>query len=225
MNDSLEIFIEKIIATSYFQKLKNVVENNDFHNHESVYDHLVKTALIAKKEREGNFIANEEAKKLFIRFMEQDIFGIKQKDACVIIALLHDIGKALYIKEEGKETSINTKTLSGKTYCPGHEYLGSTIVSEVINDLFPAELVVFIARIIKLHDTFGPDYFVNKIDWPLPLLINDVKARAEGFYKETLFNVYCDCFTAKVFQSAIGRIVNVFNDPALYTQRKYFIPK
>lgn len=221
----LDQLTEKIIATPYFQKLKNVVEDNDFHNHESVYNHLIKTATIAKRERKGNFITDTYAKEQFLAFMDHDVFGMPQKDVAVIIALLHDIGKILYIRENGKEYSINTKAPNGKTYCPGHEYLGSTIVRQVISDFFSTELVNFIARIIKLHDTFGPDYFMSKMNWPLPSLINDMKARAEGYYKEALFNVYCDCFTAEVFQPAIKKIISVFNDPALYIPREYVIPK
>ena len=48
--------------------------------------------------------------------------------------------------------------------------------------------------------------------------------RAQGFYKEALFNIYCDCSGAKAFEYAKSKIEGLFDDPKLYTTRKYFIP-
>lgn len=112
----------------------------------------------------------------------------------------------------------------GKTFCPGHEYWGSTVVGQITADLsLPNEVVNLIANIIKLHDNFGADYFEGRKDWTMERLLDDVKSRAEGLYKEALFNIYCDCFYAAPFQYSKEMIVKIFNKPELYERREYVI--
>ena len=92
----LENLITQITAHPYFQQLKNVIENIEgFHDHESVYDHCLKTARIATTQREGNFITDPKAKQLFQKWTEEKIDGIQRKDILVLAALLHDCARSL----------------------------------------------------------------------------------------------------------------------------------
>lgn len=216
--------IEQITQNPLFLKLKNVVENNSYHDHEDVFSHVIKVKDIALAEISADFITNPEAKKSFLSFINEDLQGFKRGDIMVLIALLHDIGKMLTVKDGDNTHPLLITNPSGITFCPGHEYWGSTIVAEVLQDLsLPAEVVNYIAKVIKLHDTFSPAYWSDKKDWPRDLLLNDVKSRAEGLYKETLFNIYCDCYTAQPFQEAKEMIVKIFNESDLYERREYVI--
>lgn len=218
-------FIEKVIQNPLFLKLKGVVENNGYHDHEDAYSHSVKTKDIAIREISGNFITNPEAKKAFTDFIAEDFHGFNRGDIIILIALLHDIGKILCVKENGNTHPLLVTDASGVTFCPGHEYWGSTIAALVLKDLsLPEEITVYIANVIKLHDTFSAGYFEGKQNWAGDLFINDVKSQAEGLYKEALFNRYCDCFTAEPFQAAKEMIIKIFNEPALYGKREYVIP-
>ena len=216
--------IDNIIQNLLFLRLKEVIENNGYHDHETVYDHLIKTKSIAIKEITGDFIINEEAKALFLKFINEDFHGMKRSEIMILIALLHDVGKILYVKDNRTTHPLMVTDSSGITLCPGHEYWGSTIVERFLNkvSLQPA-VITYISNAIRLHDTFSEAYFIVKKDWPFETLINDVKSRAEGFYKEVLFNVYCDCFTATRFQEAKQMIVKIFNEPKLYEKRAYVI--
>lgn len=219
-----EEYIERIITSPLFLKLKNVVENNSFHNHETVFIHLIKTKDIAKRELTGDFIINPEAKKLFLRFINEDFHGMKRADIMVLIALLHDIGKILKVRQGNNTETIMVTDSSGITSVPGHEYWGSTIVEIMLKDLnMKPEIITYIANVVRLHDSFGGPYWASKKDWPLELTLNDVKSRAEGFYKETLFNIYCDCFNAEPFEPDKKMIIKVFNEPKLYLEREYVI--
>lgn len=215
---------ETIVKTPSFLLLKNVIENNSYHDHESVYDHLIKTSKIAEQALKGTYIKNEEAKKLFGNFLHQPVGNIVMRDALMLTALLHDIGKVLVYEDSGKRVSINSLKPDGKTQCAGHEYLGSTILETFVHDIgLDKTAQGHIASSIRLHDTFNEGYFHARANWPIEMLMSDVKARAEGLYKEMLFNIYCDCNTAIPFQFALPIIETLFNQPELYMQRKYSI--
>ncbi len=221
----IDTLVEKIIKNSPFLRLKEVVENNSYHDHEDVYSHVIKTKDIALREIKGDFIRNPDAKRNFLQFVSEDFSGMKRSDIMILIALIHDIGKILSVKEDSEIHPLLVTNSAGITICPGHEYWGSTIVGKVLKDLsLPEEIVGYIANVIKLHDAFPPQYWTDRKDWPLDFLINDVKSRAEGLYKEAMFNQYCDCFTAEPFQTAKEMIIKIFNEPKLYERREYIIP-
>jgi hypothetical protein len=207
-----------------FLKLKNVIEDNAYHNNESDYDHLIKTYETAKEKIKGDFIKNPEAKKLFLGFINMPLDDLTIGDVMLLTGLVHDIGKILYYKDGEIEHSLRHVTETGHVNMPGHEYWGSTIVPEVLKDTGLSESVVErIARVVRLHDTFGTHYFNPISDCPIDAIVDDVKARGEGLYKEALFNNYCDCFWAKPFAQTKLKIEEVFNLPSLYTPREYFI--
>ena len=138
---------------------------------------------------------------------------------------MHDVGKILNYKEDLKTGSMFLITPNGTTLCPGHEYWGSTLTSEFLKEAnLSYDVIDFIAKGIRLHGDLGEDYFRPKIDWSIEKIIEDIKGRAEDMYKELLFNIYCDCFYAKPFQFAKKIIVKLFNEPSLYTERRYYIP-
>lgn len=216
--------IEKIIQNPLFLRLKNVVENNAYHDHEDTYSHCIKTKDIALREINGDFITNPGAKQSFLQFVNEDFYGFKRSDVMILAALVHDIGKMLSVKEDGQNRSLQATNSSGISSFPGHEYWGSTIAGELLKDLsLPKEIVKYMANIIKSHDTFSTPYFAGKADWPMETVINDVKSRAEGLYKEAMFNQYCDCFTAVPYQEAKKMIIQLFNEPELYKGREYVI--
>lgn len=221
---NLEETINQITSNPLFLRLKNVIENNGYHDHEDVYSHLIKTVGIAKTQIHGSFITDPLAKTLYEQFINEEIQGIKRSDIMILISLLHDIGKILSTREGDVEKSILITNLEGKTSCPNHEYWGSTIVDQFLNGLnLPAEVITYISEVIKLHDTFGDTYWESKKTWSWDLTLNDIKSRAEGYYKEALFNIYSDCFTAAPFEHGKSMIIKAFNEPSLYTERKYVI--
>lgn len=216
--------IDKIIQNPLFLRLKEVMENNSYHDHETVYDHLIKTKNIAIKEIAGDFITNQEAKALFLKSINEDFHGMKRADIMILIALLHDIGKILTVREDENLRSIVVTDSSGITSIPGHEYWGSTIVAEMLKGLnLDPEVITYIGNVIRLHAIFSEVYFDVRKDWPMESLLNDVKSQGEGFYKEAMFNQYCDCFTAKPFEYGKGILIKLFNEPGLYLKREYVL--
>lgn len=221
---NLDSIVEKIIANPFFLRLEDSIENNSYHDHEKTYDHLIKTYTIAKEQIKGDFITNPDARRLFLEFVNTPLEELTNGDVMVLTALLHDVGKILSYKEGDVEQTLRHENSDGIVFNPGHEYWGSTIVSEFLKDsVISVKIVDKIAAVIRMHDTFGAQYLTPKLNLPMPEIIDDVKARAEGLYKEAMFNQYCDCFTAKPFEACKAKVVEIFSEPSLYLKREYFI--
>lgn len=217
-------YFEQIISNPLFLKLKNVIENNPWHDNESVYDHLLKTHKIASEQILGDFITNPQAKNLFLEFLNEGTEGATRKDLMLITALVHDIGKILYYKENDIELPLRHEYPDKSTRMPGHEYWGSTIIPELLkNTDLTKNNIEKIAKVVRLHDTFSDTYFGAMKDKDIDFIVDDVKARAEGLYIEALFNIYCDVFSAKPSETSIKKIIEVFNQPSLFAKRDYFI--
>ncbi len=225
----LEVIVEQIKSNPLFLRLKDVVENIDgFHDHEDVFSHSIKTADVAARERDGEFIKNPEVKNLFQEWMEADTFGMQRRDIVVLTALLHDCGKILSYTENGKTSTLITKRpgKNDQTVCPGHEYYGGKIVvPAILKDVDLAEdLKKYIADCVSLHGVFNDSsYYLSKHDWDINDIVLNVKSKAEGYYVEELFNAYCDCYTAKPFAPARNKIQELFNSPSLYVSREYIL--
>ncbi len=220
---NLDELVKKITNTPEFLCLKKVVENNPYHDREDAYSHSLATYQIAQNNIKGEFITNSEAKKLFEEFLNERVTGWRKEDLLILIALLHDFGKSLFFEENGQTESILSIKPNGDTQCSGHEYWGSVFVKDFLKQFgLPQEVIEYISTIIRLHDSLSTDYFNPKLDWPIELIIKDLKSRAEGFYKEALFNVYCDNFKAEnLFDSAKKIIEQIFSNPFSYTPRRY----
>lgn len=216
--------IQKITRSLLFSNLKKVLENNSYHNNEDAYSHSIKTKDHAVETIKAEFITDQNAKDRFLKFINEDFGQMKRADILILAALLHDIGKILWVKEKN-QTHPLVVNHNDITICPGHEFWGSTIVKNILKDLsLSAEIITYIANIIKVHDTFNPEYFMQRAHFSWDLLINDVKSKAEGLYIEALFNIYCDCFDAAPFEETKIIITKIFNEPRIYEKREYLIP-
>jgi len=220
----IDELINKIKNVPKFLNLKKVIENNQYHYNQSVYDHILEVLERAVNFSSGDFIENEEAKRLFIEFTNQEIGELKIKDSMLLTALLHDVSKsAKYNDGDGKEQAVLKTDSNGKTEGQMHEYVSSLLAPQFLEDRgLSEEAVNHVCKVIKLHDAFDEDYFKMVLDWPIEQIVDNVKLRAEGVYIEALFNIYCDCFTAKPFQFALKTIEKIFESPFLYSKRAFY---
>ena len=230
MQSNFDQIVSRIINNNHFIKLKKIVENVEgWHDHEDVFSHSLKTADIAKRERTGKFITNRKARTLFLKWMTEETYGMKRQDVVVLIALLHDCGKILNYHEGKNTKSLITKypPQPSQTMCEGHEYWGGQLVVEkMLKTLgFTSKLMQYIKTVVKVHGVFSNPYFPSKQNWSLPHIIADAKAQAGGYYKEAMFSMYCDGYTASAFTEGRKKIEEIFNDPSYYITRNYFIPK
>lgn len=134
------INIEKLRGNQFqdelpeFYELKNYIENNDWHNNDSVFNHTLSVLKELKKllETTSNKINS---------YLNQKIDNHTKKDLLFLGALFHDIGKSDSFVKFNESTS-----------CPKHEELGSEKVRQILNrfDLSNQEKDIVI-RIVKYH--------------------------------------------------------------------------
>lgn len=225
MNFDLEKAVNTIISNKNFLKLKKVVENNAYHDHEPVYDHSVKTYETAKREITAPFISNEEAKEKFEAYIGQTIDGIRKRDLMLIFALIHDIGKMIVFEDNGARVPMNQTHADGTTLAPGHDYWGSLIVRDILKDTdLPEGTIDYLSKCVRLHNAFNSYWSQNKNASPEGIL-EGMKRISENMQIELIFNGYVDCFTAPPFQEAIPLIHKILNKPSFYSILKYSIMK
>ncbi|MDO8601120.1 MAG: HD domain-containing protein [bacterium] len=118
-----------------FYELKKVVENNPWHNKESVFDHILSVLDNLK-------IIIRKSKKEIKQALSKIIDKNSRKSLLYVAALLHDIGK--------KETIADLD--GGARGCPGHEKKGVQKTKKILNrfDLSPKESKI-ITDIAKNH--------------------------------------------------------------------------
>lgn len=226
-NAQFEQIEKQIISHSLFQKLKDVIENYPgYHDHESTYDHLLKTARIAKEQIDGHFITNTEAKEKFIELVNQKLHGTDLKSIMILTALVHDVGKILLYTEGGETKTLAMLDEKGNTPMPGHPFWGGRIVvPEILKNIeLSTGAKQMIADLVKVHDAYAEGYFASKKDWALEAIISDIKSGAIGYYEEALFNQYCDCFDSPGFAEDKKTVEQIFNNPTFYNKRKYILP-
>lgn len=223
---NIDTYLQEIISHDLFLRLKNVIEHiNGWHTHEDVYSHSIATMERAKKFVHGDFITNLVAKEKFLSWMGSNVEGFTISDILIFTALVHDTGKILYYKEGEGEFSINIIKENGETNCPEHGYWGAKLVLPKIfeNINIPQKVKQYIYKITEQHTVFN-GFFFGKDEWSTADLVLYAKAQAEGYYKETMFNSYCDCCMAPAFSMSTKKIKELFNEPDFYTPREYLIP-
>ena len=219
----IETISQKIISSPLFLKLKDVRENNSYHDHEAVYDHLIKTFEKAKLEIKGENITNPDAKAKYLEFLNQEVGGVKKEILLQILALVHDIGKMTSFTEKGQTKHMVNKKDDGTTEAPGHEYAGSVIANELLKDTgLSNEAIDYLAKGIRLHNSFN-GYYQQTGLVPAQDFILSMKQKSEGLHVEETFNALCDNFSATPFKEALNLITEMFNDPNFYEPREYFI--
>ncbi len=219
----IETISQKIITSPPFLKLKDVIENNPYHDHEAVYDHLIKAFEKAKTEIKGEKITNPQAKEKYLEFLNQEIGGIRKEILLQILALIHDIGKMTSFNENGEIKPILEQKPDGTTQALGHEYAGSVIVKEILKDTgLSNEAIEFLSKGIRLHNSFNGYYKESGLVDKKSFIIS-MKQRSEGMHIEQTFNAICDNYSAIPFKPALNLITEMLNDPDFYEPREYFV--
>ena len=220
----LEEITHKLLKHPYFAKAKQVKEMNPGHPEDSVYTHLVQTADFITAHKDGAFIANTDARKLFQDFMNRKIEGVLYSDIAILTGLVHDIGKILSYKEEEKIFSSNqVSPNTGFTYNPHHGYYGSVIVKPLLKEVGLHEKIVdYITDIVRFH-LVPFDYYKGTAGYAIKDAIDDLKPRMEGRHIEVCINAYGDIAQHKPLQECFELIGRMFEEPHFYSTREYVV--
>jgi len=134
-------------------ELREVIENNNWHDNTSVFDHTLTTL----KKLEGLF---GNIKSVISDYLNQKITNYNRRELLFLAAIFHDIAK--------KETFLKE---NGETTCLNHEEKGAIKAKKILSrfDLSRKEKDLVI-KIIKYHNVihlifkYKPDKFNKEID-------------------------------------------------------------
>jgi hypothetical protein len=117
-----------------FYELRNIVENNDWHDNDPVFNHVLFVS-----EKLGEVLEN--VKDEISTYLGQKITNYTRKDILFLASLFHDIAK--------KETIVKDNDV---TTCQNHEEVGSIKVKKILDrfDLSEKEKAV-VVKIVKNH--------------------------------------------------------------------------
>jgi len=180
-----------------FYKLKNAVENNDWHHKENVFEHTFSVLDSLEKALRN---LNKETKQ----FLNNKVGDSTRKNLLKIATLFHDIAKS--------ETLINN---SGSTLCPGHEDKGAVRAKTILNrfKLSNKELK-FILNIVKNHG------LIHKI---LPPENQNFQKEFANFKKRFFHNIYPELILL-AFADTVGSYL-VKTHPTEFKSRISFYKK
>jgi UTP:GlnB (protein PII) uridylyltransferase len=98
--------------------LENFVENNLWHDHQSVLDHVIAVYAGLEKVLEFEDLSDEEKEKIILYLNKKDNSHTRL-ELMKIASLLHDIAKSKVMIE-----------IDGRVSCPGHELVGASMVKD-----------------------------------------------------------------------------------------------
>jgi hypothetical protein len=127
-----------------FYELKDIIENNDWHDNDSVFNHTL--TVLGKLEK-----ILKDVKGEILDYLDRKVSGYTRRELLSLAVLLHDVAK--------KETIIKK---NAKTSCPNHEEKSAIKANRILSrfDLSEKEKELII-RLIKHHDTI---HLILKMD-------------------------------------------------------------
>jgi len=124
-----------------YYALETVVENNPWHDHQNVLDHVIKvyTALEQLLKFEECAVSQ---KTVLLTYFSSTVGSHSREEVVRAAALLHDIAKI--------DTLVTTA--DGSAYCPGHELIGASRV-HTFSERLALDTVTeeYVERIVRYH--------------------------------------------------------------------------
>lgn len=177
-----------------FYELKNVVENNDWHHKENVFDYTLSVFDNLEK-------AFRNLNKKTEQFLNKKIDNRTRKNLLKVAALFHDIAK--------KETLVDNKN---STLCPSHEDKGLIKAKTILKrfKLSDKELK-FILSIVKNHG------LIHKI---LPPDNQNFKKEFVSFKKRFFHNIYPELILLAFADTVGSYLIKTHPTEFLFTKKK-----
>ncbi|MFH1661728.1 MAG: HD domain-containing protein [Candidatus Falkowbacteria bacterium] len=167
-----------------FFELKKCIENNSWHNNDSVFSHTLSVLEELKKLlRTVNNKINS--------YLNQQIDNYSRKDLLFLSTLFHDIAKTDTLIEENNLTS-----------CPDHEEIGSEKVKDILErfDLSGKEKVIVIDT-IKYHGKIHPILSLKNTN--IEKQFADFKQRHHDIFIELILLGMSDTFGSQLKENNI----------------------
>ena len=131
--------LKKLLPELYH--LKDLFEENAWHNHDQVFIHVLKVFTNTKKALKLDFI-DKKQKILLKKHLKQKIVNRSRQELVLWSALLHDIAKPETFKQNPDNSTI----------CANHEAQGAKKTRKILKRLnFPQKEINWLAEIVTIH--------------------------------------------------------------------------
>jgi UTP:GlnB (protein PII) uridylyltransferase len=125
-----------------FYRLKTVIENNDWHDNQNVFDHTLNVMKEILKILKLDFIKDKKLRVKIIHTLNSKIENYSRRGLLFFATLLHDIAKV-------ETLQINE---SKRTSCPNHETEGSLKVGQIgLRFGLGKDDILFVKEIVRAH--------------------------------------------------------------------------
>ena len=187
--------IANLSRSPEIQRLSKLVENNLYHDHENVLDHVQVVFANIQEFLKFEFVKSSELQKKYLDYFNEipDKKGeYKRIDLLILTACLHDIGKGL--KKENGRPCLEIIDEQGNTLAFGHEYLGALIVPSLLRNnygLTPKEISI-VQFLVGFHDTFNEKFCKTYLTKNTAKDIPVIQERQPLFYIELLLHILSD---------------------------------
>lgn len=222
----LEDVISSLFSQKDVQDLKGLRENNPVHKNEDVFIH---TKAVTKR-LDGllslSFIKTTETKKAAVQYFKSQVGKFSKAELLVISGVLHDIGKAKFIKRGKRLVRVLKKKGNGTTEAIGHEAISARYSDKILKSLeFSRKERRYITGVIKIHNGFLLSNFEGWYRLPLKTVISELKGKCPIYLIEVLLFMLADNKDAPSFLEAQDYILNkLLQCKEIYNQKKVFNP-
>lgn len=208
-----EIDFENTVSLLFSQKdvqdLKGLKENNPVHKNEDVFIHTKIVTLRLDDLLSLSFIKSSDTKNAAIKHLKRVIGRFSKAELLVLSSVLHDIGKAKFIKIGNKQTRVLKEKGDGTTEAIGHEAVSAKHSKEILKSLgFAEEELDFMTRLINVHNGFFMSDFARWYKLPLKKVIAEQKLKCPDILPEVLFFMLADNKNAESFLTVQDYILN-----------------
>lgn len=208
-----KIDFENTISLLFLQKnvqdLKGLRENNPVHKNEDVFIHTKIVTLRLNNLLSFSFIKSSDTKNAAIKHFKRAIERFSKAELLVLSGVLHDIGKAKFIKIDNKQVRVLKEKCDGTTEAIGHETMSAKYSEKILKSLgFLKKERDYMTELIKVHNGFFMSDFATWYKLPSKKVIAEQKRKCPNILVEVLFFMLTDNKDAPSFLKAQSYILN-----------------
>lgn len=213
IQDQIRVLIQSIFNHPHVQDLTQHIENNPYHDHENVLEHVQTVFANLQILLQFEFVTAKGQREQLQNYLNRviDPTGkLTARELLLIANSLHDIGK---------NTHLQVVDDQGNTKAPGHEHQSAGLVPKILHengaDITQTEISL-IQLIVDRHDTYSESYLSANLTFEVAQDIVLIKTAQPQFYVELLLHIMADNFGAPIYVKYDRYLKEkIFNSPLL----------
>jgi len=213
VKQSVKDLVSSIYKAHSIQQLNEYTENNPYHSHENVLEHIQTVFSNLLNLLQFDFVLDDSLRTALLQYMNRkvDPYGaLSRKELLLIACSLHDIGKA---------TQLVVIDDQGNTKAPGHEHASASIVPIMLdqaNSTLTDTEISLIQLLVDRHDTYSEGYLSTHLTFDISKDMSIIRSTQPQFYIELMLHILADNYGAEIYKKYDTYLKEqLFNSPEL----------